>query len=702
MPAPALDRLHLHDMRKLARLVLIFFCSFLFASDEAKLPELKVEQPQVDGLFPLAAQPGQRLRVEIKGENLDELQEVWFEGKGIEAAVLESKFTTGELEFQISEEAEPGNHYFRVVSARGPSNLTAFRVTDWPCPQEEEPNDRLDSPTEVSIPSLINARLSSTDDVDFFRFSARAGERIQFNLLGARNWTSADASLAIVGTDGREIVHDEGRLIWDPYIVHTFEETGDYLAAVTVTRMPAGGQSRYNLNYLLGIGQAPFLWSAFPLGARLGTESELRLRGDFLEKASELNFKHPGVEFQWADQAHRTAEERKGYLKVAEDAATGFIELFLNETSGSFTPSRFAISDLPERPESESNDRMSQAEPFSYPGVVNGRIGSNRDEDWFRLKLQAGETLSIIVDAEKLGSLLDAHLTLLDSQGETLAQSDDEKWPGRPSSRDPLLTHQFEEAGEYCLRIRSLYHLGGEDFVYRLTVRPSRPQFAIELSADRFVVPQGGQAELKFSILRQEGFEGEVSVQAAHLPQGVISSPVSVPVDKNGGSLKLTSDGSAPLQTKLIRVLGRSKEEKTPVHGVSVLPPPRYIGSGPGFRDYRRPGPYLTVAEAPDFDLDSAARTVYLVRGGRSEFGVRIMRAPGLTSSLDLTLENLPPQVTVEDVELVDEGRSAKITLAASGSAPKAQIENVVVVGRATEGSAGRQESTPKILLQVD
>jgi hypothetical protein len=54
--------------------------------------------------------------------------------------------------------------------------------------------------------------------------STRALERAcNLTCLGARNGTNADVSLAILYPDGREVVHDEGRFIWDPYLDHTLK-----------------------------------------------------------------------------------------------------------------------------------------------------------------------------------------------------------------------------------------------------------------------------------------------------------------------------------------------------------------------------------------------------------------------------------------------------------------------------------------------
>jgi hypothetical protein len=50
-------------------------------------------------------------------------------------------------------------------------------------------------------------------------------------LLGAHNGTRADVSLAILYPDGRELVHDEGRLIWDPVLAGSGIKGGQVLGA---------------------------------------------------------------------------------------------------------------------------------------------------------------------------------------------------------------------------------------------------------------------------------------------------------------------------------------------------------------------------------------------------------------------------------------------------------------------------------------
>ncbi|MCI0422593.1 MAG: PPC domain-containing protein [Acidobacteria bacterium] len=255
-----------------------------------KAPQVAIRQPQLNTIFPMAIQPGRRLRLELQGEFLDGASQLLFESGDVSGAVVSATFTTALVDVAVSPGAAPGRRRLRLASERGVSNTVLFRVSRWATPVENEPNDDLDSPTSVESPALISGRLQTEQDVDLYRFHAKAGERLQFNVLGARNGTNADVSLAILYPDGREVVHDDGRFIWDPYLDHTFEAGGDYIAAITLTRMPAGGQPRSDLSYQMAIGQSPFFWSVFPMGARQGSSSEFTLRGDFMQAGTPVQF----------------------------------------------------------------------------------------------------------------------------------------------------------------------------------------------------------------------------------------------------------------------------------------------------------------------------------------------------------------------------------------------------------------------------
>lgn len=678
--------------------------------EPAKALQVAGRQPQLNAVFPMAGQPGQQLRLTVQGEFLDGVARLLPESEDLTGQVLSSSFTQAQVEVQISRDALPGQRRFRLVSEHGASNTVLFRVSRWPTPVEVEPNDDLESPMMLNFPALMSGRLETGEDVDLYRFHAKAGQRLQLTVLGARNGTPADVSLAILYPDGRELVHDEGQFVWDPYLDHTFEREGDYLAAVTLTRMPAGGQSRTDLNYQLSVGQSPFFWSVYPMGGRPGTKMDVNLRADFVEANMPLSFQRAG-------QPHRedgawglsgqvvercASSEFRAAISIAPEAEPGVYEFSVKDESGTLAPMRFIVGDLPEVRENEPNSEQAQAQLLQLPVTVNGRLDLDGDEDWFRISLEAESTLSFSVDAEKYGSPFDSVLTLRDAQGKALASNDDARWINRPLNRDSYVAFTFKERGDYWIQLGSLYRRGGADHVYRFTVRPSQPGFLLSLNSDRPTVQRGGKGRVGITLHRLDGFLGKVSIQVSNLPQGVTAKPLTLEGDQESGSIELEASADSPLNLTDIEVVGVAKIDGSEVRRRALLPAGRLQGSGPAFVDSTPLQALLAVVEPPLFSLESAASTVYLVRGGTAEFGVRVARRPGFLSPLTLSAENLPSGVWIDGVELIDEGRMARVTLKADAQASPARVSNLAIIGSLEQGGRKVRVAAPRISLQLD
>src|SRR2546427_267674 len=239
-----------------------------------------VRVPQLVSVFPLGAAPGSTTEVELRGDYLEGADSVRFTTGDVSATVKKASLGRVDAEVKVSPGAEPGPRYLRVVSPRGASNLLMFRVSAWPSTEESEPNNELREAGAVSWPVIVHARLQNQRDVDLFRFHAARGQPVDLHVLGARSWSGADLSLALLDTEGRALATDEGSFIWDPYLHFIPPRDGDFIAAVMLTRMPAGGQSGGDLVYQLAIGRAPLALSASPIYLRPGGTARLEIRGE--------------------------------------------------------------------------------------------------------------------------------------------------------------------------------------------------------------------------------------------------------------------------------------------------------------------------------------------------------------------------------------------------------------------------------------
>jgi len=698
-------------MQPLARLFILILGLWLThvcvaAAQEEPAPRVAQRAPQMASVFPMGARPGASLPVELRGEYLDRAERAVFSRPDISAAVKKASFSRVQLEVRVSADAEPGPRYFRLLTPRGATNLLLFRVSQWPTAAEDEPNNDFQNLPLVEWPVLISGQIANQRDVDLFRFHAKAGQALNLSVLGARNWSGADLSLAILDSSGRAVQQDEGRLIWDPHINFLCPRDGDYAAAVMLTRMPAGGQSRNDLVYQLAIGHAPLLLSAFPLFLRTGETASLQVRGEFLDPRSPWSF-------DGGELAPRPSAAAQENVRVPGPTAVnlsgsvrakspGVYALSPKDPSGLVAPLTVLVSELPIINESAKNDDLGTAQPITLPVVVNGKIESDWDEDLCRFEAQAGDALVFSVDSEKWGSPLDARLTLLDAKGKIVVANDDAKIQGRPLNRDPKIEHKFKEAGTYYVKVHSLQRRGGEDYVYALTARRQSPGFALSLGAERLAVRRGEKAGWNVAVERQEGFQGEIDVEIQGLPAGVQAQPLHLKGDQASGSLSLVAAADAPLGAAAVEVVARAAVDGAERVVKAQAPAARITGHGPGFANYKSTEGWLAVVEPPLFSLESAASEVFLVRGGSAEFGVKVVRRPEAKGELEFELENAPEGVSIENVEMVDQGRMARLTLRASKTAATGRVSDVVVVGTFAANGARRSESAPRINLQVD
>ena len=115
----------------------------------------------------------------------------------------------------------------------------------------------------------------------------------------------------------------------------------------------------------------------------------------------------------------------------------------------------------------ESNDTIAAATDTGIAGinspkyVVTGEIGDNanfplergRDVDLFSMFLNAGETVRIDIDANEIGSDLDAVLAIFSASGTPLAFNDSGRNVEELPSRDPFLTFSPFVAGTYVIGV---------------------------------------------------------------------------------------------------------------------------------------------------------------------------------------------------------------------------------------------------------
>lgn len=467
-----------------------------------------------------------RRQIELLDQEMDMVKAVAREDKMNPALAAKKQFNPQiaeriTLEITLPANAVPGDHELRVITTNGLSNPLMFQVGQMPETSETEVNDQLTAAEDLpELPVLVNGQIMP-GDVDCFRFSARKGQMLVFR-ADARSLVPylADAVpgwfqavLTLYDAQGREIAYDDDyRFDPDPVLIHKIPEDGTYILSVRDSIF----RGREDFVYRISIGETPFIERIFPLGGSEGKEVDVQLSGVNLPSAQ---------------------------LKLKTGSEGLDTKLIRVEKGGFFSNTRiFSVSPLPDRFESEPNNRFPEALSVSNTMVINGTIGKPGDQDWFRFEGREGDRKTIEVSARRLGSPLDARLILLNARQEVVTSNDDTE-----DKSSGLLTHHADSrietvlpaSGTYFVRLDDLQGKGGDEYAYRLMIGKEQPDFQLRIVPASLCVPRDGTAIATVHAVRYGGFKGEIQLsvqddtlglelQRAVIPEGADSARIII------------------------------------------------------------------------------------------------------------------------------------------------------------------------------
>ena len=165
------------------------------------------------------------------------------------------------------------------------------------------------------------------------------------------------------------------------------------------------------------------------------------------------------------DSLLRFAVDTSGeyYLGVSSDGNTDYNPIegrnnftpITGRTTGSYS---LAIDRAPLVADTDSDNTISEAVKISLaeqPITISKAIDSLTDVDIYQLELDAGNTISLDIDAAEIGSELDSVLQIFNADGEKLATNDDASAPNENSAIDSYLEFTALTAGSYYVGVSS-------------------------------------------------------------------------------------------------------------------------------------------------------------------------------------------------------------------------------------------------------
>ncbi|MCX7597767.1 MAG: hypothetical protein N2512_02720 [Armatimonadetes bacterium] len=446
-----------------------------------------------------------------------------------------------EIEIKVAPKAEPGEREIRLVTAGGLTNPVRFEVSALPEMQEQEPVFPGEPGTPPSdLPVVFNGQIMP-GDVDRFYFVARAGQKVVVRVHARRlipyladavpGWFQAVVS--ICDPTGQEIAYcDDFRFDPDPALLVHIPRDGPYRLEIHDSIY----RGREDFVYRVYVGELPLITHIFPLGAQEGTPATAAL-------------------FGWNLPAQ----------KLDLDTTPGLPAVRYLSLPGDRTPINrvpYMVDSLPDVAETEPNDDPKKAQKLAAPAAVNGRIGQAGDVDIFAISGRAGEDLVAEVYARRLGSPLDAALRLIGPDGAVIGTNDDQEDPEAAlitHQADPYLRLRLPLDGTYLLHLWDSQGQGGEEYAYRLRVRPAQPDFALRVTPSGLNVAPGRSVVLTVHAVRKDGFDGPIDIVLKDAPPGYTLSGGRIPATEKSLQMTLNAPRDVPQEPFSLQLEGRAE-----------------------------------------------------------------------------------------------------------------------------------------------
>jgi len=481
--------------------------------------------PAVRSMSPNGVQRGQEFTITFDGDRLADAEDILFYEPGF---TLKEVVSAGSKKFVakivVAPDAALGIHRYRIRSRTGVSDMKLFSVGRFTQIAETEPNTAFDEAQKVDFNRTIEG-LVSAEDIDYYRVSAKKGQRISIEIEGWRlGNTLFDPYVAILNKDRFEVASsdDSALLQQDGHCTYIAEADGDYTIMIRESAYRGNGASRYRAH----IGDFVRPTFLYPLGGKAGQEREFTFFDESTGELGKQKIRLPDAEID----RHPVESQLGGgapapspnYLRVS------------------------AFDDLMEEEPTNDNRNSGTLIP-SIPYAANGIIQKDNDRDYYKLAMKKDQTINASVYGARLNSPIDSLLNVYDAKGKNLKSADD-------VARNPDARFAFKAPadGDYFFLVRDRLELGSPTKAYRLEF--TRPESSLVISFPdnqnnrshhrQFIAVARGDRFAALANIRRVAANGDVDIHFPKLPAGVRLLTTKIPADQ-GSSFPLVFEAAA-------------------------------------------------------------------------------------------------------------------------------------------------------------
>lgn len=640
-------------------------------------------------LKPVAAAVGQTSEHTIKSRyTMLGAYAVFVTGEGVTGEIVHPEVKEGEtpnlqtmqVRFNVAPDAQPGVRDIRIGTPNGASTLGQLVIARDAVVSEDSDNNTRNKANAVTLPATICGAIERAEDVDYYKFSAAAGQAISFHVRSQRLQDRihdlqqhVDPIIFLRDANGTTLASSDNYFYADPFLHHEFKQAGEYFLEIRDVRY----QGNQYWEYAIEANDRPFVTNVHPMAVGRGQQTRFEFVG------------------------YQMPEVRTAFVSIPRDRPLGGQRWQLPMGESLSNPAPVVVSDLPVFTElTAPNEDHESGQLVSLPVGVTGRIDSESDIDCYSFAAMKGEQFSFEVVARRQQSALDSHLRILDASGKQLALNDDMRL-GKRGFADSWIENWTAPAdGMYVMEIRDLHLRGGDDFVYFIRATRSMPYFELFIDTDKTQLTPGTRGAIFVRTVRKNGFAGEIQLGIEGLPDGVEASCGRILANKGqDGCIVLTAKADAPMGLGNVRVTGTATHALADGQELSLsataLPYQETYQPGGGRGHW--PAQLHTVSVGAANDILGVTLNEYEVTlkpGESKEIPVTIVRKEGFDKNvtLDVTYNHLnsiygsslPQGVTLDKPKsktlLTGTTAEGKITLTAAKDASSVDRQQICVM----------------------
>ena len=563
--------------------VVSIIAAFVFGLVSACPALGQLPQIRLNAVFPAGGCAGSTVHLTVTGStDADEATQLIFSNPGIRAVPgrdAAGSVVVGTFDVTIDESVLPGYCDVRLGGLFGISNPRAFRIDTLPEIAESEPNNTKDSPQQLNLNQVVNARSNKPTDVDVFHVVVKAGQTVVIRTEAARIDSLMQPVIEVFDGTGRRIL--KSRRVLSREAATVFVSDTDQELTITVRDLVYAGGETYP--YRLSVDTRPLIDFVWPPVVPAGAESSVTVYGRHLPGGAQTDLHIDGMPV-FRQLVAVPALLDQGPSLGARAAAGVISTRWWNSLAGNTLQIAVCRAGVPVYRETDPIVRDGNRLTSAF--TVTGHFPPVGQDSLLRFFCGKDEIREIDVYAERLGipanPLLIVERVARDENGEEvlhrLAVEDDGRQnPGGKQlptlTLDPSFRLTAPATGLYQLRIsdRDADTAADPRNLFVVDVHQPKPDF--ELVAFESIASTDGQApvtngavslrkgghyEVPVFVFRRGGHNEPIRLEVADLPDGVSCQAGLILSGSDSTVLLLCAKDDAVETVTPVRIMGRS------------------------------------------------------------------------------------------------------------------------------------------------